>query len=561
MKSLTTLLLVYMRNRASRRNFLALLRFLIVLVVLVAVCSVVFHVLMEREGREYSWITGIYWTLTVMSTLGFGDIVFESDLGKAFSAVVLLTGLIFLLVLLPFTFIEFFYQPWMEAQKAASVRTRLPDDVRRHVLMTNYGPVGRALVQRLKQHDYPYAVICANVAEAHELHSEDLPVIVGDLHDPETYRKARVDTAALVAATGDEVVNTSVAIAVREVSKSVPIVALARRSSAGSILQLAGCNRVLEFGQMMGRALARRARGGVTVAHVVGRFDDLLIAEANAADTPFVGKTLSESGIRDAANVNVVGIWERGVFEIAQPDSPVEANDVLLLAGSQQQLDDFEAHCRQTKRSAEHVVIVGGGRVGRAVTGMLDELGIKWTLVESDEARVRHLGNCIVGDATEPKVLIEAGLATASTVIITPHNDELNIYLAIFCRKARPDIQIICRSSVDRSVDTMHRVGCDFVMSYASMGANAIFNLLKSSDVLLVAEGLNVIQLPVPESLAENTIAESRIREVTGCSVIAVCRDGKSSINPDPATQLQPGAEIVIIGTAEAEKTFLEKFA
>ena len=33
------------------------------------------------EGREFSWWTSVYWTLVTMSTLGFGDIVFTSDLG------------------------------------------------------------------------------------------------------------------------------------------------------------------------------------------------------------------------------------------------------------------------------------------------------------------------------------------------------------------------------------------------------------------------------------------------------------------------------------------------
>ena len=45
---------------------------------------------MVYEGRSYSWITGFYWTLTTMSTLGFGDITFTSDIGKIFSVVVLL---------------------------------------------------------------------------------------------------------------------------------------------------------------------------------------------------------------------------------------------------------------------------------------------------------------------------------------------------------------------------------------------------------------------------------------------------------------------------------------
>jgi len=39
-----------------------------------------------------------------MSTLGFGDITFSSDLGRIFSLIVLLTGIVYLLVMLPFTF-------------------------------------------------------------------------------------------------------------------------------------------------------------------------------------------------------------------------------------------------------------------------------------------------------------------------------------------------------------------------------------------------------------------------------------------------------------------------
>lgn len=54
-----------------------------------------------------------------MSTLGFGDITFESDLGQAFSIVVIISGVVFLLILFPFTFIEFFYAPWLKAQAEA----------------------------------------------------------------------------------------------------------------------------------------------------------------------------------------------------------------------------------------------------------------------------------------------------------------------------------------------------------------------------------------------------------------------------------------------------------
>ena len=560
MKGLTALLLHYLHNRTSQRNLFVLVRFLVVLMFLVGLCSVIFHFIMLREGREYSWVTGMYWTLTVMSTLGFGDITFESDLGRAFSVAVLMTGLVFLLILLPFTFIEFFYEPWLEAQKAASIHTELPEDLAGHVILTNYGGIGRVLVERLNQYGYSYVVIAPDAEEAERLDAEGVRVMVGPLDNPDTYRKARADKAALISATRDEVANTSIAVAVRAVTQTVPIVALARRSSAVSILKLAGCNQVLEMGEMMGRALARRASGGATVSHVVGSFEDLLIAEANAAETPLVGKTLMESEVRSLARVNVVGIWQRGEFEVARPDSMIDRNDVLLMAGSREQLDTFERVCRPTQRPAEHAVIVGGGRVGRAVAKLLDELGIKWKLVESDVDRQRNPENYVVGDATEPKVLIEAGLGDASTVIITTRDDDTNIYLAIFCRKARPDIQIICRSSIDQNVATMHRVGCDFVLSYSSMGANAILNLLKRSDVLMVAEGLDVFKMPLPQSLIGRTLAASDIRQTTGCSVIAIGHNGQSVINPDPDMVLEAGMEIVVIATVEAENKFLHAF-
>ena len=55
-----------------------------------------FHFIMAREGQSHSWVTGFYWVLTVMTTLGFGDITLHSDLGRIFSSVVLLSGVMFL---------------------------------------------------------------------------------------------------------------------------------------------------------------------------------------------------------------------------------------------------------------------------------------------------------------------------------------------------------------------------------------------------------------------------------------------------------------------------------
>ncbi|MGA1724285.1 MAG: ion channel, partial [Ilumatobacteraceae bacterium] len=88
----------------------------LIFVALVLIFSFIFHELMAREGRSYSWPTSIYWTMTTMTTLGFGDITFTSDLGRSFSVVVLISGSAFLLVVLPFTFIQFVFIPWISAR-------------------------------------------------------------------------------------------------------------------------------------------------------------------------------------------------------------------------------------------------------------------------------------------------------------------------------------------------------------------------------------------------------------------------------------------------------------
>jgi len=140
--------LINLVTKKQERNIKALLKFFHALIAMVTIYSILFHVLMLAENKEYSWITGFYWTLTVMSTLGFGDITFTSDLGKVFSIIVLISGVIFLLTMLPFIFIQFFYLPWLEFQTKARTPRELPEGSKGHVILTSFDPVTMNLVER-----------------------------------------------------------------------------------------------------------------------------------------------------------------------------------------------------------------------------------------------------------------------------------------------------------------------------------------------------------------------------------------------------------------------------
>jgi voltage-gated potassium channel len=561
MKFISSQVAAFLEKGSSRRNFRLLLRFVLILVGMILAYSVLFHLIMKWEGQTHSWFTGFYWTLTVMSTLGFGDIIFHTDLGRLFSIVVLLSGMVFLLMLMPFTLIEFFYAPWVEAQARARAPRELPSDTHGHVIPTNHDAVTSTLIRKLNQFGYPYVMLVRDPELALKLHDDGINVMVGDPDHPETYEHIRLNRAALVAATGSDVANTNVAFTIREQSKSIPILTTASTDQAVDILQLAGSTRVFKLGDMMGQALARRTSGGDAVAHVIGHFDKLLIAEATAAGTPLAGKTLAETNLRRLAGVSVIGVWERGQFSTAGPQTGITGNTVLVMAGSAEQFRAYDELFCIYHVNQSPVVIIGGGRVGRATGDALFQRRIDFRIVEKLPERVRRFGErAVIGDASDLDILEKAGIKEAPAVIITPHDDDMNIYLTIFCRKLRQDIQIISRSVRDRNVSTLHRAGADFVMSYASMGANIVFNYLKRSDILMIAEGLNIFKVKLPEELTGKSLIDSDVRKKTGCTVIAVQHDGELRINPDPTRELAAGEEILLISDAESETKWFQLY-
>ncbi len=560
MKFLTSQLSVFVQQSTSRRNVRLLFRFIGVLVGMVVLYSVLFHILMAYEGKDHSWITGVYWTLTVMSTLGFGDITFTSDVGRLFSILVLVSGMVFLLILLPFTFIEFFYAPWIQAQSEARAPRQLPASTSGHVILTAYDPVTMSLMRKLDDYGYPYVLIVGDLEEALRLHDLGVNVLFGEVDRPETYRLARVENAAMVALTGDDFVNTNVAFTIRELSAEVPIVTTANAAESVDILTLAGSSHVLELAEMMGSALARRIIGADARAHVIGGFGELRIAEATAAGTPLVGKTLAQSRLREHAGVSVIGMWKRGHFEVATADAIIDAQSILLLAGSEEQLHRYDELFCIYHVAAAPVVIVGGGRVGRATARALAERDVDYRIVEARPERIRDPGKYVHGNAADLSTLEKAGVRECPAVVITAHDDDQNIYLTIYCRRLRPDAQIISRSVRERNVSTLHRAGADFVLSYAWMGATAIFNYLKRADVLLVAEGLHVCETEVPAALTGKTLAEAAIPRVTGCSVVALGSGADLKINPPASEIMQTGQRIVLICTPEAEQRFLQRF-
>lgn len=563
MKTMATQLSLLFRLGQRKSNVRLLIKFGCVLAFFFVAYSVLFHMLMLYEGREYSWITGFYWTLTTMSTLGFGDITFGSDLGKFFSVVVLLSGIVFLLVMLPFTFIQFFYAPWLEEQNKARAPRAVPENMSGHVIFTHFDAVTANLTEKLGQYGIDYVILVSELQKALDLHDQGYAVVFGEMDDPQTYRRLNIEKAILVVVLNNDIASTNIIYTIRETAGTVATVTNADADDSLDILKLAGSTHVFQFTRLLGKALARRVLGVSTKANIVGRFDQLLIAEAPAMRTWLQGKTLAESRLRQITGMTVVGLWEQGRFRIPTPQAKIEESTVLLLAGTEAQLDRFD---RTIGENAEEnpskgpVVVLGGGRVGQAVAETLKVRDIDYRVVEKRPGIASKDSHFIQGSASDLEVLENAGINETPSIIITTHDDSLNIYLTIYCRRLRPDVQIISRASLDRNINTLHRAGANLVMSFSSLVTATILNLLQPQKMLMLSEGLHVFRTALSPKLKNRALLDIRVRENTGCSVVAVRKKGQSIINPDPTIVLEPGDELVLIGTAESEKMFTEQY-
>lgn len=549
-------------SKSTKRNVRMLFRFIAVLCVMVIIFSIIFHFLMALEGRQYSWITGIYWTLTVMTTLGFGDITFTHDAGRIFSIVVLLSGVIFMLILLPFAFIKFVLAPWMAAESQRRAPRELSPNTKDHVIMTAYDDVTAALIERLITYDRDYVVIVESHEQAGLLSDMNIRAAAGNIDDPETYKKMRVNNAALIVATNSDEMNTNIAFTVRELNEFVPIITTADSSNSVDILTMAGSTMVVEVADLLGRAFANWTMCGYFQANIVGRFDELVIAETPVINTPLVGKTIAESNLTERTGVTIVGIWERGKAMVPAADMMIARNTVLLIAGTETQIETYDevfSLYQMFRHVGDPVIVIGGGRVGTAIARRFQERSVPYIIVERTRKK-KDDPNTVLGDAADLDTLKKAWIEKAPAVLITTHNDATNIYLTKYCRSLRPDLQIISRANQDRNVSTLHRAGADFVMSYPVLGVDAVFSFFMKQDAIMLVEGLTLFRVKTPRSLVGTNLIDSGIRQETGCSVVAIKSEGKMTINPDPARPIGQNSEMILIGTYDSERHFFRTF-
>ncbi len=564
MKYLVSQLSYFLKERQSQRNLGALLKYTLFLLAVIVVFSVAFHVIMEIEGQEHSWLTSVYWTLTVMSTLGFGDITFSSDLGRLFSLVVLLSGVILLLIMLPFAFIRYFYAPWLEAQVRLRAPREAPADASGHVIICGHDSIAPGLIRKLEFNRIPYFVIEPDPVEAERMSGDGISVISGDVDSPATYQGLQVPAARMVFANAEDVINTHITLTVREIDRDVPICALAEDEDSVDILELSGATRVLPLKRKLGEHLAARVTAGAQSAHVVGTYKDLRIAEFVVHDTALAGQTLQQTRLRELTGVNVVGVWQQGRLLPGHPDFELTSPSVPVAIGTRQQVEKLDRLLGSPEAEHQPVLVIGGGKVGRATAAALRRRGLTVHVVEKDprleKVLAKEADRVVIGDAADRYVLEEAGLGEAAAVALTTNNDAVNIHLTVYCRRLKPELDVVTRVTHQRNIESIYRAGADSALSYTSLGREYVISLLLGREPVMVGEGADFFLVRVPDVLAGKTLGGSRIGASTGLIVIAVEIGEETLTNPGPATEMPPGSRLLMLGTTEQREAFSAEF-
>ena len=567
MKLINQELAYIFRQGEMRGNILALLRYFGLLTLVILIFSVFFQLIMVQvEGQSHSWSTSIYWAFVTMSTLGYGDVVFQSDIGRLFSVFVLISGVVLILVVLPFTFIRSFYAPWLEAQLRFKAPRELPSKTNDHVIISRYDEIAASLIEHLQASNIPHYVIEPDPAVAAHLMSEGVPIVTGELDNKETFESWQIQKARLLLANREDTTNTNIVLTVRETSSQVPIVGIVDHEDSIDILELSGCTHVLPLKVRLGEYLAMRTSQGTSSPDVIGTTKGLQIVEFSAKHTRFSGGAVRDSGLREQMGLNVVGIWQRGLLQPAFPDTEITDDTILVVVGTPTQVNLLNKLFAAPRQSEESLtLIIGAGTVGNACARTLKNRGHRIHVLEHDENmldREKSIADQVyIGDANDRKSLMKAGLESAQSVILTSKDDAVNIYLAVYCRRLKPDLRIASRITHNRNLAAVHRAGADFALSYASLCAEAVMSFIEGHDLVILGGDVVMFTLPLPLSLNSKTLSESGIGSRTGLSVVAIEQDSQIVTTLHASMKLEAGIDLIMLGTAQQRRTFTETFS
>ena len=225
-------------------------------------------------------------------------------------------------------------------------RRRAIEALREHYIICGFGRVGRRVAEEFRHERAPFVVLDFSEDAKEAAAEQNVLFIEGNATDDEDLRAAGIERArGLVAASDDDADNLYIALSARSANPDLLIVARASNEEAAKKLRLAGADRIVQPYQAAGRVMANlMLRPQVTafvdvVTSSTGsdlRFEEIEVTRECGQG----GRSIRDLDIRKEAGALIVALRKRdGTFDTTpRPDATLEVGDVLIAAGTEEEL-------------------------------------------------------------------------------------------------------------------------------------------------------------------------------------------------------------------------------
>ncbi len=165
------------------------------------------------------------------------------------------------------------------------------------------------------------------------------------------------------------------------------------------------------------------------------------------------------------------------------------------------------------RRLRDHIIVCGFGTKGRNAIATLVARGQpkeRIVVIDPREAAVEEATRAgfpaVHGDATRSTVLIEAGVASATGVIVAPNADEAAVLITLTAREHNPTATIVASVREAENRHLLHQSGADSAI-ISSGAAGRLLGFATHSprlvevleDLMSVGTGLDIVEREVPE--------------------------------------------------------------
>ncbi len=262
-------------------------------------------------------------------------------------------------------------------------------------------------------------------------------------------------------------------------------------------------------------------------------------------------ENLSIAGHRFVIAVIIFGI---GIFTYA-------VGQVVQLV-VEHQLDWERVMERKAKALTDHFIIVGFGRIGKAVCESLHQESIPFVLIDRNSTLIEQAAHAgyiaILDDATRDEVLESCSINRARGIACLTASDANNIVITLSARALCPHLFIISRAEDQDAARKLKHAGATRIISPMHSGAIAVTNaILRPHAVDFLnqnaesTQGLEFSRLTVhPGSPLDGiAIAASPLCSDSPLVIVALQHaDGTTEINPSHSTPLTAGDTLIIAG-------------